>query len=278
MSATSYNFDAPDADVILRTCLRPGIMDFRVHKTVLSIASTLFQDMFSLPQPPQSATGGTNLPIIPVSEPPEIFEPFLRLIYPIEPPAIDSLQLVDDLFRLAEKYMTSGVHAKLKQILVSPSFLSNDPIWVYAIACRADLNGEAELAIRHTFNIDLIRDISHAHLQTMSTETYNRLLASHVARRVELISALNRVFFPPWDHDGCSCGYRDWFYARLFKDISLVIWEAPPFLDRWRLDSCLSRLTNVPESVCGLESSCRVSSQTISRYFTSILDEIGKLG
>ena len=280
MATSSYAFNAHDADAILRTPIQPGsgqFRDFRVHKTVLSIASSLFHDMFSLPQPPQPTMGDTTLPVIPVTESAEIFESFLRLIYPIEPPAIDSLQLVDDLFRLAEKYMTNGVYAKLKQILASPSFLKSDPIWVYAIACRADLNEEAELAIRHTFEIDLIQGVSQPHLQMMATGTYNRLLASHVARRAELISTLNRVFFPPCSRDGCSCGYRDWFYARLFKDISLAIWETP-FLDRRRLDSCLSRFTNVPESACGLESSCRVSPQTISAYFASILDEIGKLG
>lgn len=276
-----YNFDAHDADVILRTSLQPGsdqYKDFRVHKAILSIASSLFHDMFSLPQPPQPATGEITLPVIPVAESPEIFDTFLRLIYPIEPPTMTSLRLVDELFRLAEKSMADGVHAKLKQALVSPSFLRSDPILVYAIACHTGLDGaEAELAIRHTFEIDLVGGIPQTHLQMMTTGTYNRLLASHVVRRNELISALNRVFFPRWNRDGCTCGYRDWFYTRLFKDISLAIWETP-FLDRPRLDSCLSRFTNVPESVCGHESSCRVSPQTISGYFTDILDEVGKLG
>ena len=276
MSAPSYNFDAHDADVILRTCLRPGFQDFRVHKAILSVASTIFHDMFSLPQP-QPAAGKIALPVVPVTDPPEIFEIFLRLIYPIEPPAITSLQLVEDLFRLAEKYMTDGVHAKLKQALVSPSFLRSDPIWVYAIACRVGPDGaEADLAIRHTFEIDLVGGIPKTHLQMMTTETYNHLLASHVTRRTELISALNRVYFPPWNQDGCTCGYRDWFYTRLFKEISLAIWEAP-FLDRRRLDSCLSHLTKPPESICGLEP-CRVSPRTISGYFDDILDEVGKLG
>jgi len=280
MPAPSYNFNARDADAVLRTPLQLGsdeFKDFHVHKAILSVASALFHDMFSLPQPPQPPAGGIALPIIQVTEAAEIFDTFLRLIYPIEPPAITSLQSVDDLFRLAEKYMTDGVHAKLKQILVSPSFLRDDPIWVYAVACRIDLYEEAELAIRHTFEIDLIRGIPRTHLQMMTTDTYNRLLTSHVVRRAGLMSALNQVYFPPWTHNGCSCGHPDWFYARLFKDISLVIWECP-FLDRRRLDLCLSRFANVPESVCGLESSCRVSAQTISGYFTNILDEIGRLG
>jgi len=41
----------PDADVILRAS---GGKEFHAHKLVLSLASPVFRDMFSVPQPPQS--------------------------------------------------------------------------------------------------------------------------------------------------------------------------------------------------------------------------------
>ena len=132
ISTPSYNFDAHDADVILQAPLQKGsdkFKDFHVHKAILSIASTVFHDMFTLPQPPESATGDVTLPSIQVVESAETFEVFLQLIYPIEPPIMTSMQLVDDLFRLTEKYMANGVHVKLKQILLSPSFLKDDPVW-----------------------------------------------------------------------------------------------------------------------------------------------------
>ena len=192
MSVPTYNFDAHDADVILRTPLQQGSdqsRDFHVHKNILSIASTFFHDMFSLPQP---ITRDVALPVIPITESADVFEVFLRLIYPVEPPTITPLQLVDDLFQLAEKYMANSVHTKLRQILVaSPSFLKDDPIWVYALACRANLDAEAELAIPLTFKIDIIRDIPQTHLRMMTAETYNRLLIAHSARRAALISAVN---------------------------------------------------------------------------------------
>lgn len=276
MSAPPYAFDANDADVILRAPLPPEseekFKDFRVHKLILSIASTIFNDMFSIPQPPQPATGTVLLPTVTVVESAKVFETFLRLIYPIEPPAIYSLQLVDDLFRLSEKYMTNVVHEKLKQILVSPIFIESDPVWVYAIACRADLGMEAELAIPHTFRIDPVRDVPRARLQMMTAETYNSLLVSHANRRSWIIYALGQVVFPSSEPGGCGCGYPDWFYARLFKDLTIAVWEKP-FLDRERLDSCLS-VFEMPESECGLGASCAVSPQAIARYFTSILNEI----
>jgi len=272
MSVPSYPFDSPGADVILRTPLQQGsneFKDFRTHKSILSIASALFLDMFSLPQPPQPITGDVTIPIIQITESAEVFEVFLRLIYPVEPPAITSLQLVDDLFQIAEKYMANSIHAKLKQTLVS--FLKDDPIWVYAIACRANLEAEAGLAIPLTFNIDPVRDIPRTHLRMMTGETYNLLLTAHATRRTVLISLVGRTKIPP--HKGCSCG--GWFYTRLEKNINLAIWEKP-FLDRRRLDSCLPDSTST-ESRCGSGSGCRVSEQVISGYFTNILDEIRKL-
>ena len=91
MSDSPYAFNAPDADVILRAPLKKGsteLKDFRVHKAILSVASTLFSDMFSIPQPPPYAKGDTTLPTVQVAESAEVFELFLRLIYPIaEPPS-----------------------------------------------------------------------------------------------------------------------------------------------------------------------------------------------
>jgi len=273
MATSSYAFDAHDADVILRAPLQPGsdqFKDFRAHKVILSIASTLFHDMFSLPQPPQPATGDVTLPIVQVTESADVFEVFLQLIYPVEPPPVTSLQLVDDLFQLAEKYTAESVHTKLKQILVPPSspFLRDDPIWVYALACRANLDAEAELAIPLTFKIDPVQDIPLTHLRMMTTEAYNRLLKAHSARRAALVSAVNRPGVP-----SCRVGCHKGFYRRLRKDISLAIWERP-FLDRQRLDLCLPD----SESVCGSGSGCRVSEQAISRYFTDVLGEVEKLG
>jgi len=271
MPVPTYNFDGHDADVILRTPLQQGSdksKDFRVHKVILSIASTLFHDMFSLPQP---TAGDATLPVVPVTESAEVFEIFLRFIYPVEPPTITSLQLVDDLFQLAEKYMANSVHAKLRQILMSsPAFLNDDPIWVYALACRTNLDTMAELAIPFTFKIDPIRDIPQTHLRMMTAETYNRLLMAHSARRPALISAVSRVDHMPYPGE-CRCGGG--FYTGLENSIKLAIWEQP-FLDRQRLDSCLPKST---VSKCGLQS-CRVSELAISKYLTGVLDEIGKLG
>ena len=247
MSDPPYAFDAPDADVIIQAPLQLGsqeLKDFRAHKIILSVASTLFHDMFSIPHPPQPAGSDTTLPIIQIAEPAGVFETFLRLIYPIEPPVVDSLQLVDNLFQLAEKYMASGVHARVKQIFASPSFLKDDPILVYAVACRANLDKEARLAIPHTFEIDLVRDVPLEKLQIMTAEMYHRLLLQHSLRRDRLIRSIDEVM--PSRHDSCgSC------VEQLKKEIRLEI-SGKPFLDRETLAKCFSSALPTCRKTCFL--------------------------
>ena len=161
---------------------------------------------------------------------------------------------------------------RLKQILTFPSFLRSDPIWVYAIACRTALDEEAKLAIRHTYQINLIRDIPPALLQEMTTETYNRLLRSHAARREELTAVVNETKCPAREGK-CVCGIG--FYTNLKKEISLAIWERP-FLNRRRLDSCLPS-SKGPKSACELGLSCRLSARVVSSYFNRILDGVERL-
>jgi len=248
MSDSPYAFDAPDADVILRAPLQPGSEEFKAfhaHKAVLSVASTLFRGMFSIPQPPQPAEGDTTLPVIPVVEPAGVFETFLRLIYPIEPPVIDSLQLVDDLFRLAEKYMASGVHSRLKKLLLSPSFLKDDPILVYAVACRMNLDEEAKKAIPHTFRIDLVRDIPRNELRMMTVEAYHRLLMEHSLRRDQLIDIVDEVS----RSRGLRINGKCHCVVKLRREMRLKFSRSPS-LDRETLDMCLSSAQEQYASEC----------------------------
>ena len=278
MSSSPYTFDSPDADVILRAPLDPDdpvsteFKDFYAHKTILSTASPLFNDMFSLPQPPPPPGGHADLPVIPVMDPAEIFETFLRLIYPIEPPSITSLQTVDALSQLSMKYMADCVHSRLKHTLVSPFFLENDPIWVYVIACRMGLEEEAKLAIRHTYQFNILQSISLPILHAMTAEMYNHLLQAHADRRKELISVLKQTKTPSWG-GGCHCG--PWFFRRLADKINLALWEKP-ILDGPRLVSCLESYHGKPASECKLGTSCRISADSLTAHFANILDAIEK--
>ena len=201
--------------------------------------------MFSIPQPPQPAKSDITLPVVQITESAGVFETFLRLIYPIEPPTVNSLQVVD-LLQVAEKYTATGIHAKLRRFLVSSSFLKADPVLVYAIACRADLDKEARLAIPHTFGIDLVQDVPRDKLRMMTVESYHRLLAEHLLRRNQLLNAVDEVYKSRerWAR-ACPCA------KQLTLQISLQI-SNKPLLDREILEELLQNLSEQASSLlCG---------------------------
>ena len=127
-----------------------------------------------------------------------------------------------------------------------------------------NLDAEAELAIPLTFKIDPVRGIPRRHFQTMTVETYNRLLKAHAARRDELISAVNRAKTPPSNPAICSCGNR--FYMRLSNSIGFAIW-AKPFLDRQRFDSYLPD-SAYRVSTCGLGQTSTLGYPAKGRWIT----------
>ena len=71
--------NSPTADIILRSG-GPKIVEFMTHRVILSIASPVFETMFSLPQPGT----GKSLPVCDLSEDANTLEALLRLIYPVE--------------------------------------------------------------------------------------------------------------------------------------------------------------------------------------------------
>ena len=203
-------------------------------------------------------------PIVQIAETAGDFETFLRLIYPIEPPVIESLQLVDLLLQLAEKYMATGVHVKLKQILLSPSFLKNDPILVYAIAYRMSLNKEARLAIPHTFETNLVREVLPDELRMMTGEAYHHLLVEHSLRRDKLANAVDEVCKSRGQFYLCRCA------KQLQKEIRLQV-SREPFLNREMLEECLSS-AEVPHSLC--RGTCFLSPRDSPRFLTDLMHRI----
>jgi len=75
-----HDFDnSSTGDVILRSG-GPKVAEFRVHKVILSIASPVFEEMFSLPQPATEE----DLPVCDIFEDAATVEALLRLVYPVE--------------------------------------------------------------------------------------------------------------------------------------------------------------------------------------------------
>jgi BTB/POZ domain len=71
--------DLPDANIIIRSS---DLVDFRVHKSVLALASPFFRDLLTLPQPSDSESVD-GLPVVEVSEDSELLNCLVSFFYPV---------------------------------------------------------------------------------------------------------------------------------------------------------------------------------------------------
>ena len=72
-------FDVPDANFIIRSS---DNVDFRVHKSVLAMASPFFKDLLSLPQP-SDGESVDGLPVVQLSENSELLNSLVSMLYPV---------------------------------------------------------------------------------------------------------------------------------------------------------------------------------------------------
>ncbi|EIW79748.1 hypothetical protein CONPUDRAFT_33035, partial [Coniophora puteana RWD-64-598 SS2] len=170
-------FDAPDADFILRTS---DDVDFRVFKAVLSLASPVFKDMLSLPQP-TLASSPTETPVVPISETSTVLEPLLLICYPSMPPVLETLQGVRALLEIASKYDIACAVQYATTHLTLPHFLEANPVSVYCIAACYGIESVARAAARQTLNIaSLGRPSAYVEeMELVPAPTYHRLLDYH---------------------------------------------------------------------------------------------------
>ena len=72
-------FDVSDTNLIIRSS---DFVDFRVHKSMLAMASPFFEDLLSLPQPSDSETVDGH-PVVQLSEGSELLNSLVSILYPV---------------------------------------------------------------------------------------------------------------------------------------------------------------------------------------------------
>ncbi len=83
-------FDVPDPDLILRSS---DLVDFRVHKPVLTMASPVFKDLFTHP-PPSDSKPDDHLPVVKLPEDSELINSLISVIYPVDKAVPNSYEKV----------------------------------------------------------------------------------------------------------------------------------------------------------------------------------------
>ncbi len=93
-------FDRSDTDFIMRTS--DGV-EFRVHRLILSMASSMFEGMFSIPKP-SALLSDPNIPDISITEDSETIDLYLRICYPLIDPEVPTLLLLRKVVTAGFKY------------------------------------------------------------------------------------------------------------------------------------------------------------------------------
>jgi len=149
-----HPFKKESADVILRSSDGD---DFRVHKLMLSEASSVFEGMFSLPQPADASSEHTpkdkDTPVVEIPENSRTLDHLLRFCYPMSQPALESLQEVIALLEAMKKYEMDDVARDVREALLDGRFseTAEDAFTVYSAVWRLDFKDDLVNSARATF-------------------------------------------------------------------------------------------------------------------------------
>ena len=146
--------DVSDANLIIRSS---DLVNFRVHKAVLAMASPFFKDLLSLPQPPDSEFID-GLPVVQLTEDAELLHSLVSFLYPVPSIIPHSCEKVLYLLAACQKYDMLKAQSHIRAEVDDwcpwgflPPF-GNTVFRVYAIASEKGLIPEMESAARQTLD------------------------------------------------------------------------------------------------------------------------------
>ncbi|KAL0954012.1 hypothetical protein HGRIS_005168 [Hohenbuehelia grisea] len=212
---TADVFD-PATNVVLRSSDKPPV-DFRVPKTLLSLASPFFAGLLALPQP-SSATSDQEMsegsPVLPVSESSAVLERLLPYCYPryTSLPELKTLEEVQSVLAAASKYDMSGVEQCLGELLLHPRFVDAAPLRVFATACQYSLGPAARAAAKATLRLSLPERRYVPELEHIPAGALQRLVDYYFACSDAAAGAardlrwIKRDAYAWFDREPCACG------------------------------------------------------------------------
>ena len=165
-------FDNARADLILRSKDEEPML-FRVYKSILSMASPVFADMFSLP----SNEGSDEIQVVDLPENSEILDLALRHIFPVPSPKVSQLHQMYSLAEFARKYRVDALEQDVKRYLTDA--IGHDPVGVFAIAVTYGYKAIGERATKSSLNIEFSR-LESRFVKYVPAGLYWDLLKYHV--------------------------------------------------------------------------------------------------
>ncbi|KAF8472341.1 hypothetical protein DFH94DRAFT_655610, partial [Russula ochroleuca] len=142
-------YNVPDANFIIRSS---DNVNFRVHKSVLALASPVFEVLVSLPQPSDCEIID-GLPVVRLSESSELLNSLISMLYPVRMAMPNSYEKVLHLLAACQKYEMVSVQSFIRAEVSrggSPVPKGVEAFSTYAIASAEGLIPEMENAARLT--------------------------------------------------------------------------------------------------------------------------------
>jgi len=167
-------FDDAKADIVLQS--NDGV-HFRVFKLILSLASPIFADMFSIPLP-SSQQSSNEIQVVVLSEHSTALDVVLRHLYPVRTPDAVTLRDASVLAEFAHKYQVDALEKFIAHYLMEN--VKQDPVGVYAIAARYGYKDMGAKAAQSCLRLPFSR-LKSPNVRCATAELHAELLGYHVA-------------------------------------------------------------------------------------------------
>jgi hypothetical protein len=185
--------NVPDADIILRSSDQ---VNFRVHKSLLTMSSPFFEDLLSLPQPPDGELAD-GLPLIQLSEDAGLLNSLISVLYPIPPVIPGSYEEVFALLAACQKYDMTSIQSHIRAEIKLGTFpvpFGTEAFRGYAVASSMGLIPEMESAARLTLSYPMTFESLGEVLKSFSGRALCDLVCYRKCCRNNLVSCLDSFF------------------------------------------------------------------------------------
>jgi hypothetical protein len=218
--------DTKDGDIIIQSS---DLARFRVHKSILSMSSPFFRDMFTLPQPSDSELVD-GLAVVHLSEDAEVLHGLITRLYPIPSEIPESYDKALALLSALQKYDMIAVQSSVRAEMKSKNLLvliGTAAFHAYGIASAKGLSPEVETAARLTLDYPMTFESMGDQLSTFRGWALRDLARFRKRCRDSLVSCLESLLdsrLPPSDiwvgcYSTASASLASWLQAFLSEHI-----------------------------------------------------------
>ena len=256
MALSRDHFDTTDADIILRSA---DGQEFRAHKAILSLASPVFQDMFSFPQPPSPEP--LSVPVVDLCETGNAVDLFLQCIYSVPRRSVEDFEMLEALVAIADKYQAELILSMIESWVTAPKNLRNDPLRVYAMGCSTPALTKASRDAARCMTFNAVADACPRTLDRLTTGNYDRLI-TYLTQREEFTRRI--VNDPSWTifyNPRCACKTDNRFEMKeeIRKALTNAFISNPSLSEEGAVSLAHQQLSKVP--ACLFNENCSLVTQ-----------------